>query len=101
MLAVCFIDDPDDIKVYTKNFDSIIDGIVKGIINGSNLAKAEEVDKLKVYKTLADIPSFGNVTVQKFLKKGHIKGPGEELNIEENMLRTLIINDRAGLYDLK
>lgn len=101
LLEVCFIDDPDDMKVYTKNFDSIIDGIAKGIIEGFNLAKAEEVDELKVYKTLADIPSWGKATVQKLLKKGYIKGTGEELNIEENMLRTLIINDRAGLYDLK
>ena len=100
MLAVSFIVDRADMKVYTKNFDSIIDGIAKGIIEGFNLAKAEEVDELKVYKTLADIPSWGKATVQKLLQKGYINGTGEELNIKENRMRTLIIHDRASVYVL-
>lgn len=61
----------------------------------------QEDEEMTIYKTMNDIPSWGKTTVQKLLTKGYLKGTGEDLNIEENMLRVLVINDRAGLYDLK
>lgn len=101
LLEVCFIDDPDDMKIYTTKFQSIIDGIAKGIIEGFGLKTIEEEEEMTIYKTLSEVPSWGQATVKKLLAKGYIKGTGENLNIEENMLRGLIVNDRAGLYDLK
>lgn len=101
LLEVCFIDDPDDMKIYIEKFDLIVKAIADAIIDVFSLVKPEEVDELKIYKKLSDIPSWGQATIQKLLKKGYIKGTGDDLNIEENMLRVLIINDRAGLYDLK
>lgn len=113
LLEVCFIDDPDDMKVYTSKFQQIIDGIAKGIVEGFGLGefkmesaetpKEEEEEEMVIYKKLEDMPSEFQPTIKKLMEKGYLKGTGNngELNLEENMVRVLVINDRAGLYDLK
>lgn len=54
----------------------------------------------KVYHYTAEVPDWGRPTIQKLLDKGLFKGASEsDLNLPENLLRTLVINDRAGLYD--
>ena len=54
----------------------------------------------KVYNYTIDIPDWGRPTIQKLLDKGLYKGASEnDLNLPESLLRTLVINDRAGLYD--
>lgn len=104
LLEVCFIDDVDDMKVYTQKFQQIIDAIAKGIIDGfglkSNVSEEKEDDDMTIYKKLSDVPDWGQATVKKLLEKGYLKGEGaDSLNLEEYMLRGLVINDRAGLYD--
>lgn len=112
LLEVCFIDDPDDMKVYTSKFQQIVDGIAKGIIEGFGLGnfkmestettKQEEEDEMVIYKKLEDVPEEFQPTVRKLMDKGAIKGTGNgELNLEENMVRLLVMHDRLGLYDLK
>lgn len=115
LLEVCFIDDPDDMQVYTQKFQQIINGIAKGIVEGFGLGdfkmesaetpKKEEEEEMVVYKKIEDVPSWGKATVEKLIKKGYLNGNSSKdedaLNLEENMLRGLVINDRAGLYDLK
>lgn len=59
----------------------------------------EEVDEMVYYATLADVPDWGQATVIKLMDKGLLNGDGDGLNLEHNMLRGLVINDRAGLYD--
>lgn len=54
----------------------------------------------KVYRYTVEIPEWGRATIQKLLDKGLYKGSSDsDLNLPENLLRTLVINDRAGLYD--
>lgn len=56
--------------------------------------------KEKVYHYTVDVPEWGRPTIQKLLDKGLYKGSSEnDLNLPESLLRTLVINDRAGLYD--
>lgn len=65
-----------------------------------NLAKEIQTNKEPVYHYTIDVPDWGRPTVQKLLDKGLYKGASEsDLNLPENFLRTLVINDRAGLYD--
>lgn len=105
LLEVCFIDDVDDMNVYTQKFEQIIDGIAKGIIEVFDLkiqtSTEKEEENMVIYKKLSDVPDWGKATVKKLLSKGYLKGTGDNLNLEENMLRGLIVNDRAGLYDIK
>ena len=47
-----------------------------------------------------NMPEWAKPTITKLMEKGYLKGDEEgNLNLDENMLRMLVINDRAGLYD--
>lgn len=46
LLEVCFIDDIDDMRIYTTKKDEIINSIVKGIADGFNLKSDKPVDSL-------------------------------------------------------
>ena len=98
LLEVCFLDDPDGMAVYDAKFQGVADAIAQAVISTYHLTR-EEVDDVTIYKTLADVPAWGRSTVEKLLEKGYLEGTGDGLNLEHNMLRVLVINDRAGLYD--
>lgn len=62
-----------------------------------------DVDKLKskmIYAWVDDnMPDWAKPTVTKLMRKGYLKGDAEgKLNLDDNMLRILVINDRAGIY---
>lgn len=62
----------------------------------------ENIEKTieKVYHYTIEVPEWGRPTIQKLLDKGLYKGASEsDLNLPDSLLRTLVINDRAGLYD--
>ncbi|MBQ7076043.1 MAG: N-acetylmuramoyl-L-alanine amidase [Clostridia bacterium] len=66
----------------------------------------EEMKTLKkrdvfMYNTLEECPSWAQPTIKKLISKGYLKGNEKgELCLNEIMLRILVINDRAGIYDL-
>ena len=56
--------------------------------------------KERVYHYNIELPVWGVATMNKLISKGLYKGASEsDLNLPESLLRTLVINDRAGLYD--
>ena len=62
-----------------------------------------DVDKLKnkmVYAWVDDnMPDWAQHTITKLMRKGYLKGDNEgKLMLDDNMLRILVINDRAGIY---
>lgn len=62
-------------------------------------ARLKESDTVPIYKTLEEIPSWGKETVEKLMAHGSLKGDANgDLNLDHNMLRMLVINDREGLY---
>lgn len=50
------------------------------------------------YNTIDEVPSWAQATIQKLVKKGFLNGDGKNLNLSEDMIRILVINDRAGMY---
>ncbi len=68
-------------------------------------ALKKEVEKLKqnaerVYNYTVDLPKWAMPTIQKLLDKGIYAGESESnLDLPETLMRILVINDRAGLYD--
>ena len=60
----------------------------------------KKADKF-IYAWVDDnMPDWAKPTITKLMDKGFLKGDEEgKLNLDENMLRMLVINDRAGLYD--
>ena len=71
------------------------------------MAQYEELkgrlDKLEnpmIYNYIDEnMPEWARPTIQKLVDKGILKGDGEGLNLTEELLRILVINDRAGLYE--
>lgn len=64
---------------------------------------SDAVDKLTnpmIYNYIDDnMPEWARPTVQKLLDKDILQGDENGLNLSTEMLRILVINDRAGLYD--
>lgn len=53
-----------------------------------------------IYKKFDDLPKeWGRATVQKLLDKDLLQGTGDGLNISFDLLRALVILDRAGVFD--
>ena len=64
----------------------------------------------KRYNTLAEVPTWAEPTVRKLCDYGYLLGHGggkdrngypTDLNLTEDMLRILVMTERAGLYDAK
>ena len=67
----------------------------------SSLAeRVERLDSKMVYGYVDDnMPSWARPTIIKLMDKGILKGDEKgNLNLDENMLRTLVILDRAGIF---
>ena len=62
--------------------------------------KEKEEDDMVIYKTLNDVPSYYKVAVQKAMDKDALKGTsGKEINVSEDLCRTLTVLDRLGKLD--
>lgn len=67
----------------------------------------KEMAGQKRYNTLADIPEWAKLTIEKMIAKGILKGGGKkdengkpaDIDFSKDMLRMVVYNDRAGLYD--
>lgn len=58
----------------------------------------EEESTLR-YQYYEDMPDWAKPTISKLVKKGLVKGEGDGvLDLSEDVLRLLVINDRAGCY---
>ncbi|MDO5389416.1 MAG: M15 family metallopeptidase [Clostridia bacterium] len=53
----------------------------------------------KVYNTVEEVPEWGRDTVKKLIDKGALKGSEKGLDLSYTLLRLLVINDRAGVYE--
>ena len=114
-------------NLYNKKKNEIATAIVLGIAEGFGLKKeddekmtneertkfnklvnavsnlTERVDKLDskmIYGYVDDnMPEWAKPTILKLMQKGVLKGDETgNLNLDENMLRTLVILDRAGIF---
>lgn len=58
----------------------------------------EEVEEMR-YNTVAECPDWARETVQKLIDKGYLSGDGQSLDLSRDMVRILVIQDRAGSFD--
>lgn len=47
----------------------------------------------------SNMPEWAKPTIQKLVDKGYLQGGEKGLNLTDDLLRMLVINDRAGIYD--
>ena len=53
-----------------------------------------------VYNSIESTPDWARPTITKLIERGYLNGDTEgNLNLSMDMLRILVINDRAGIYD--
>ena len=55
-------------------------------------------ENLMRYDTVDAVPSWGQETVEKLMMQGHLQGDGQGLDLSRDMLRMMVILDRAGLF---
>ena len=67
---------------------------VQNVIDGYDW---EEVDEVR-YNTVSEMPLWARDTIQKLINKGFLPGTGEGLGLTNDMIRMLVILDRAGVF---
>lgn len=70
-------------------------GMIQAELN--NINTIEEEEDMKKFNTIEEIPEWGKATIQRLVDNGLLKGTGEGLGISEDMLRILVILDRANV----
>ncbi len=64
------------------------------------LLKLEFGNLTTIYNYVDEMPEWAKPTILKLYNKGYLKGDeNNNLNLDMNMIRMLVINDRAGIYD--
>ena len=58
----------------------------------------EEEDDMPRYNSVAECPLWAQDTVRKLLSKGFLTGDGKNLDLSHDMVRLLVIQDRAGVF---
>ncbi len=58
----------------------------------------EEAEEMR-YNTLAEMPDYAKPTIEKLMKKGILAGDSKGLDLSLDMVRMLVMNDRAGIYE--
>lgn len=58
----------------------------------------KEMEEVR-YNTVDECPDWAQETVKKLVNKGYLNGSGEGLDLSHDMVRILVIQDRAGNFD--
>ena len=86
--------DMEELKKLTEEVKFLRESLDK---LGDRLTKLE---KPMIYNYVDEnMPEWARATIQKLVDKGILQGDKNGLGLTEELLRILVINDRAGLYD--
>lgn len=58
----------------------------------------EFLESLMRYDTIDMVPAWGQKTVEKLMMQGHLQGDGQGLDLSRDMLRLMVVLDRAGVF---
>ena len=86
-------DEPMTTDERTK-FNTLVDAV------GTLTEKVDKLEHKMIYAWVDDnMPEWAKPTITKLMAKGYLKGDEEgKLGLDDNILRMLVINDRAGIY---
>jgi len=79
--------------------ESCARAIADTIVLRFGLEKRKEDSMDKRYDTIDEVPAWARETVKKLMDMGALKGGDKGLNLSEDMLRILVITDRAGAFE--
>lgn len=99
----------DEMKRFYKNAENEVDAMTSEEKAKFNLLvntvekheeRLDKIDGKMVYNYIdKNMPEWAIPTVKKLTNKGYLKGDDTGLSLTDELLRMLVINDRAGLYD--
>ncbi len=93
-----FAEFKNSVKNFMNGVDDMTEAEVKSIATQvANDMVYKYADK--VYNSVDEVPDWGKDTVQKLVDKGVLQGTDKGLELSYTLLRLLVINDRAGVYD--
>lgn len=114
LVETCFIDDRDDMNLYSAQFDTIARAIADGVAEGFGKAVQDDkeddtvtqkefnamYDKANpLYKTISDVPSYWQQGVREMLDCGAINGGTDsnpnDVNMRHEALQAAIVAYRA------
>lgn len=121
LIEVCFVDTQSDVDLYRKlGKDKIAAAIYEAITGQATkstnietegyemtreeyntlISRIEKLEKPTIYNYIDDnMPAWARPTIQKLVNKGFLQGDENGLALTDDLLRILVINDRAGIYD--
>lgn len=70
-------------------------GLLNFLINEYGLEKRNKFDE-----EINGMPKWARATITKLVERGYLMGDGTALNLSSDLMRTLVILDRAGVFDL-
>lgn len=106
-------------KKFGKTFNDFKEAVNRRINGGLSMTQYEELKSItaKQEKTITELrnkldkvdtyiynyidtnmPEWAHETIEKLVKKGFLQGNGNGLNLSNDMLRTLVILDRTGVF---
>ena len=77
-----------------NKFNALVDAV------GTLAGKVDKLEHKMIYAWVdSNMPDWARPTITKLINKGYLKGDENgKLGLDDNMLRMLVINDRAGIY---
>jgi len=125
LLEVCFVDSSHDVRLYRENFEGVcraiasaisgrvivptpnipapvpappvpVGGLTRAEFNELN-ARLQRLENIRVFNTIEEIPKWGRPTIQNLADNGHLMGTDSGLNLNEDMVRMLVIGERVSL----
>lgn len=100
LLEVCFIDSGADMLMYEQNKSAISKSIGDAILDGFGIEK-EDDDMKDICNSINDVPDYAKPTIEKLVNAKVLLGDEKGLNLSEDLIRILVILDRAGAFDGK
>lgn len=89
--------DPDG-KCGPLTQDKLRSGVF--VVSTTTDKEVEHVEK-NTYKRLDDVPEYARPTIAKLVDRGLLLGVDtDDLGLTDDLIRMLVINDRAGLYEM-
>lgn len=105
LLEVCFLDDADDVRIYTKSRQAVAQAIADGVVSAFGLTESENEVRYQYLKDIPDKYGF-RTAINNLMTAGIISGDGsdpngngDKIDLSEDMVRLLMFEYKGGLYD--
>ena len=105
LLEVCFLDDADDMRIYTKSRQAVAQAIADGVVSAFGLTESEGEVRYTYLKEIPDEYGF-RTAINNLMTAGVIcgdgsdkTGNGDKIDLSQDMVRLLMFEYKGGLYD--